>query len=106
MLRSHSLVAVGQEEDQPTLTNPLVLTRADELVNDALQLYVCMLARLTKCKQYSSYLSIVVEVSKLCLPDNQRIGVAHGEAQLKAKYCKLTQGAITDSVLGLGLRDV
>ena len=37
MFWSHSLVAVGEEEDDLALTNPLVLTRADELVNDTLQ---------------------------------------------------------------------
>ena len=51
-------------------------------------------------------LCIIVEVSKLCLPDDQRIWVAHGEAQLKAEHCKFTQGTVADSVLGLGLRDV
>ena len=37
MLRSHSLVAVGQQHHESALPRPLVLTTADELVNDALR---------------------------------------------------------------------
>ena len=36
VLRAHALVTVGQQHDNAALTPPLVLTRADELVNDAL----------------------------------------------------------------------
>ena len=60
----HALVAVGQQHDQVTLADPLALTAADELVNDALRR--------------------VRKVSELSLPDHQRIRVRDRVAQLKA----------------------
>ena len=34
-------------------------------------------------------LSVVVEVSKLSLPADEVVGIAHGEPELKAENCKL-----------------
>ena len=39
---SHPLVAVREEEDNSTLTDPLVLTGADELIDNALRVCVCV----------------------------------------------------------------
>lgn len=55
MLRSHSLVAVRQQKHQSRLANPLLLTGRDELVDDALR--------------------VIVEVTELRLPDDQRLRV-------------------------------
>lgn len=70
-----------EEHHQASLSNPLGLSRCDKLVNDAL--------------------GCVVEVTKLSLPDNQGIGVGHGEAQLKAQHCILRERGVADCVGGL-----
>ena len=59
----HALHAVGQQQHDAVLPDPLSLAGADELVDDAL--------------------GRVVEVSELGLPQNQGIGAGHGEAQLE-----------------------
>ena len=59
----HALVAVREQHDQAGLPDPLGLTAADELVNDAL--------------------SRVAEVAELRLPDDQRVRVRQRVAQLK-----------------------
>ena len=59
----HPLHAVWQQQDDAVVANPLGLSRADELVYDAL--------------------GRVVEVSKLSLPQNQGVRAGHGEAQLE-----------------------
>ena len=81
MLWPHTLEAVGEEQCECTLPHPLVLSRAHELVDDAL--------------------SCVVEVAKLSLPAHQDIWRAQGEAELKAQHCKLAKGAVADGVSGL-----
>lgn len=53
-----------QQQHNAIVSNPLGLTGADELVNDAL--------------------GRVVEVTKLSLPEDQGVGAGHGIAQLKA----------------------
>lgn len=52
-----------KQKNDPVLPDPLGLTRADELVDDAL--------------------GRVVKVSKLGLPQNQRVGAGHGKAELE-----------------------
>lgn len=54
---------MGQEQDDPIVTNPLGLSRADKLVYYAL-----------RC---------VVEVAKLSFPAYKRVGTGHGKAKLK-----------------------
>ncbi len=56
----HSLHAVRKQQHDAVLSDPLGLTWADELVDDAL--------------------SCVVKVSELGLPQNQRVGTGHGKA--------------------------
>lgn len=56
----HSLHAMWKQQHDAVLSNPLGLARTDELVDDAL--------------------SGVVKVSKLGLPQNQRVRTGHGEA--------------------------
>lgn len=56
----HPLHAVRKQQHDAVLSDPLGLTRADELVDDAL--------------------SGVMEISELGLPQNQRVGTGHGEA--------------------------
>lgn len=55
---------MGKQQDDAVLPYPLGLARADELVNNAL--------------------GCVVKVSKLGLPEHQRIRARHSETQLKA----------------------
>ena len=59
----HPLHAVRQQQDDAVVADPLGLSRADELVYDAL--------------------GRVVEVPKLSLPQDQSVGAGHGEAQLE-----------------------
>jgi len=59
----HALQAVGEQQHDAVLPDPLGLTRADELVDDAL--------------------GRVVEVPELGLPQDQGLGTGHGEAQLE-----------------------
>ena len=54
---------MGQQQHDAIVSHPLGLTRADELVDDAL--------------------GRVVEVTKLSLPEDQGIGAGHGVAQLE-----------------------
>lgn len=77
----HALHAMRKEHHQASLSDPLRLSRCDELINDAL-----------RC---------VVEVTKLSLPNDQGIGVGHREAQLKAQHCILREGGVADCVWGL-----
>lgn len=56
----HAFHAVGQQQHNAIVSNPLGLTGADKLVNDAL--------------------GRVVEVTKLSLPEDQGIGAGHGIA--------------------------
>uniref|UniRef100_A0A146YLN3 Uncharacterized protein n=1 Tax=Fundulus heteroclitus TaxID=8078 RepID=A0A146YLN3_FUNHE len=86
MFWTHSLHAVGQQQNDAVLPDPLGLTRADELVDDALRR--------------------VVEVSKLSLPQDQRVGARHGEAQLEAQDAVLGQRAVADGVRRLVRRQV
>jgi len=60
----HALHAVGKQQDDAVLPDPLGLPGTDELVDDAL--------------------SRVVEVPKLCFPKHQGVGAGHGEAQLES----------------------
>lgn len=62
----HSLHAVRKQQHYPVLSDPLGLTRADELVDDAL--------------------SCVMKVSKLGLPQDQRVWTGHRKPQLKTCY--------------------
>ncbi|MPC08066.1 hypothetical protein E2C01_000638 [Portunus trituberculatus] len=78
MCTHHSLHAVWEQHHQPSLPDPLGLSRGNELVNDAL--------------------GCVVEVAKLSLPDDESIGIGHREAKLKAKHCILREGGVADSV--------
>lgn len=43
-------------------------------------------------------LSVVVEISKLCLPAHQLVRVTHGESQFKSQHSKLRQRAIAHCV--------
>ena len=61
MFWSHSLVAVGEEEDEPALTNPLVLTRADELVNDTLQ--YCNLYHMCNVMAASARIFFIIDLT-------------------------------------------
>ena len=45
------------------------------------------------CPVLLTHLCPVGEVSELCLPEHQRVGVLHGVTQLEAKHAKLGQGA-------------
>ena len=60
----HALHAVWQQQHDAVLSDPLGLTGADELVDDAL--------------------SRVVEVSELSLPQDEGVGTRHRKAQLEA----------------------
>lgn len=60
----HALHAVGKQQDNAVLPDPLGLPGTDELVNDAL--------------------SSVVEIPKLGFPKHQGIGTGHGKAQLES----------------------
>ena len=60
----HALHAVGQQQHDAVLPHPLGLSRADELVDDAL--------------------GRVVEVTKLGLPEDQGVRTGYGKTQLKA----------------------
>ena len=77
----HAFVSVGQEQDDPALSHPLLLTATDELVNDALRR--------------------VVEIAELGLPDDEGVGVGHGVAELEAHDAVLGQGAVAHHILGL-----
>mgnify|MGYP001259143623 CR=1 FL=1 len=70
--------AMGKQHDQAGLPDPLGLTAGDELVDDAL--------------------GRVGEVSKLRLPQNQRVRVGHTEAQFEAKNSVLGERGVAHSV--------
>ena len=55
---------------------------------------------------HGSYLSIVVKVSELSLPADQRVWIAHGEAELKPHHGKLREGAVAHSIPRLCRGDV
>ena len=55
---------------------------------------------------HGGYLSIVVKVSELSLPADQRVWIAHGEAELKPHHGKLREGAVAHSVPRLCRGDV
>ena len=75
MFWSHSLVAVGEEENNATLTNPLVLARADELVNDTLQTVIVIES--VRFHMYSAYMDaynlLVLHWSSV-MGDNKQFG--------------------------------
>ena len=81
VLGSHAFHPVGEQQDESRLTDPLGLTRTDELVNDTL--------------------SRVAKVAELGFPHDQSVGVGHGVAQLKAHDAVLGQGGVTDGIGGL-----
>ncbi len=81
VLGSHALHAVGQEHDEAGLADPLGLAARDELVDDALRR--------------------VGEVAELRLPDDQRVGIGHGVAELETEHAVLRQGGVGDAVGGL-----
>ena len=70
--------SVRQQHDQAGLPHPLGLPAGDELVDDAL--------------------GRVGKVSKLSLPDDQRVRVGHRVAQLKADDSVLAERAVADGV--------
>ena len=72
---------MGQEHHQPGLADPFRLPGADELINDTL--------------------SRIAKVPKLGLPQDQSIGVGHGEPELEAQHTVLRQGGVADGVGGL-----
>ena len=55
---------------------------------------------------HGGYLSVVVKVSELSLPADQRVWIAHGEAELKPHHSKLREGAVAHSVPRLCQGDV
>ena len=57
-------------------------------------------------REGSGYLSIVVKVSKLSLPADQRVWIAHGEAELKPHHGKLREGAVAHGIARLCRGDV
>ena len=57
-------------------------------------------------REGSGYLSVVVKVSKLSLPADQRVWIAHGEAELKPHHSKLREGAVAHGIPRLCLGDV
>lgn len=67
-----------QQHHQAALSHPLRLSRADELIDDAL-----------RC---------VVEVAELRFPQDQRVGVGHRVAELEAEHAVLRQRAVADGV--------
>jgi hypothetical protein len=86
VLRSSTLITVRKEHNQTRLTEPLVLTRGDELINDDL--------------------GTVGEVTELSLPKDQSVGVFKGVSKLESKLGKLGEGGVRElSALALG-RDV
>jgi hypothetical protein len=78
VFRSHSLHAMRQQHDQATLTHPLGLSGAHELIDDAL--------------------GCVVEVTELSFPEDEGVGVGHRVAELKSEHAVFRQRAVADSV--------
>mmetsp|Transcript_52822 Transcript_52822/g.53221 ORF Transcript_52822/g.53221 Transcript_52822/m.53221 type:complete len:332 (-) Transcript_52822:1055-2050(-) len=78
-----TVVPVREEHDQPALSHPLVLTRRNELINHNL--------------------GTVAKISKLGLPNHQRVGVFEAVPQFKADYPKFRQDGILCGEAGLGV---
>lgn len=87
-----TVVAMGQQAHQASLTQPLGLTAAQELVKDDLCVggEPCTIP----CAYTLSHLCTIGKVAKLCLPQNQAVGVFHAVPQLKAQHAKLAQRAV------------
>ena len=62
--RQITFISVREEHDKTTLSDPLSLSRTEELVNNTL--------------------SCVSKVSKLCLPDNQSIRISQRVSELES----------------------
>ena len=86
VLRSLALVAVGQEQHEPVVLTPLVLGRADVLVEDDL--------------------GAVDEVTELRLPDHQRVRIGLGIAVLEPERGELGQEQVVDPERPLGAFEV
>lgn len=72
---------MGQRQDNSNLSNPFGLTSGDDLIDDAL--------------------GCVVEISKLRFPDDQGVGVGHGESSFESEDTVFGQRAVADGVRGL-----
>jgi len=69
VLGTLTIVTVGQQHGKTSALEPLLFTRGDELINDAL--------------------SVVGKVTELSLPENEGVGVDKGVSELEAKSTKL-----------------
>src|SRR6266852_6708286 len=76
MLRSLALVAMRQKHHQTGRKVPLVLARADELVDD--------------------HLRAVGKISELRFPQNERLGIVAAESVFKAEAARLRKRRVVD----------
>ena len=51
-----------------------------------------------------AHLSIIVEVTKLCLPADELVRRGLGETKLKPQHCKFTERAVTHCIVSLFTR--
>lgn len=86
MLRTLTIITVGQRHDKAGTLHPLDLTRGDELVDDALR--------------------VVGKVTKLRLPHDEGVGGGQRIAVFEAKGTKLAQRRVGNDKLALVLADV
>ena len=78
---SCTIISVGEEEDQATLAHPLHLTTGNELIDDDL--------------------GSVGEVTKLGLPQDERVGILEGVAKLKTQHSEFGERGVGDGEHGL-----
>src|SRR5262245_33443007 len=86
VLRALSLVAVGQQENEPAHALPLRLRARDELIDHDL--------------------GAVHEVTELGLPDRELMGIGEAHAELEAEDGVLREHAVQDHEARLSLPDV
>lgn len=76
-----TFVAVRKQHNNTALSNPLGLSRSDELIDDDLR--------------------TIGKVTELRLPHDERIRVGQGISELESKHSVLTQRRVTHGVVGL-----
>jgi hypothetical protein len=86
VLRTLTIVTVGQRHNKACSLHPLNLTRGDELVDDTL--------------------GVIGKVTKLSLPHDQSMRRRQGVTVLEAKCTELTQRRVGDDELALVLTQV
>ena len=123
MLGAHSLVSVREEHHEARLTDPLGLTRRDELVDDALgsvgevtelrlkericSTYFTILSRSLSFFNFNFYVQRREEIWKEAyLPDDKGVRVDHRVSELEAKDCVLGEGRVAHGVVGLRVGEV